>query len=204
MLKYITASEVEAFLTGSGNQYLSPEDRIALDNKELRLVETSLKIRKKMSGLGGLQYLLTTETGKTVGISDFDKKKIENPFVAVAVGVAGNITLQSASPTVDGVKYAKSAGNFDDACLSAKLEFRQDSQVKIRKNIASLVSDAAPEAVQGLVAMPLSLPQVLNNKGNIDITIQFPEDITVAAGGVGNSETFVEVEIVGYELIRKQ
>lgn len=183
-----------------GGKYLSEQTRSDIRAGKLKLVESTLIIRKEITGAANKLDVIDSNTKRLVGISDFEGQFITNPVVMFGISLSSQKIAQASFTSPAVIAYSQKITDFDKALLNGKIKISQ-TDIKLNQNVAALLNGGVPAGVRAEQYAPLSALQVLTNDENIDIELSFANGLTVEDASTNKSA--VEVMIHCFELVKK-
>lgn len=183
---FLKALKLRAIETGSSLlSNLNPND--------IKLIPSELFVHAEISG-GGTQHLLTGETTKVPGITNFDGNKLNKGRFFVANGITVAYGEEDADTKLYNVAYDK---ELPPVLLASEIAVKQSGNPIIQLPIRSIIfAKKTKDYYRALEALALVVEE-----SETSIEIYLPSGSTIAPSG--GKKPFIGVYIKGFETHKK-
>lgn len=165
-----------------------------LSSNEIRLEDAVFFATADVSGQGGTTELITNSTALKKGTVNFDKSalpKLQNLVLkAVQFGYAA---VEDGNDVAKAQFSSTIPAGMDPAVLKATLVIRQDDKVVFERPVRDIMSESSEDAK----AYELSNWRLIKGDRLLEVKLEYPEGLSVAASGAGEDTHYVEVRLIG-------
>lgn len=165
-----------------------------LGNREVRLEDAVFFATADVSGQGGTTELITNSTAKKKGTVNFDKStlpKLENLVLkSIQFGYAA---VDEGDDVAKAVFSSVIPADMDPAVLKATLVIRQEDKIVFERPVRDLMAESEEDPK----IYNLTNWRLIKGDRLLEIKLEYPEGLSVAASGSTLDTHYVEVRLIG-------
>lgn len=181
----------------------SKQSQLDLAANKLRFIDSDIMHIANISAAAGTFDLLDSTNDKIVGLSDFDKNKLETGQNAAItkIKVAYGKDATANNTIAQKINFDSKTGGFPVELLRAKLVIRQDNKVLLRIPVERFTHAADSTMVQGNEdVMKLGTPLILVEQKPISLQLEFNNQAPIVQG---TYDHYLQVRLMGTETTSK-
>lgn len=161
---------------------------------EIRLEDSVFYASADVSGQGGTTELITNSTAKKKGTVNFDKSALPKLENLVLKSIQFGYAAVNEGDDVAKAQFSSVIPNaMDPAVLKATLVIRQEDKIVFERPVRDLMaeSDNDPKTYA------LTNWRLIKGDRLLEVKLEYPEGLSVAASGSTKDTHYVEVRLIG-------